>query len=72
MDKLHKNQQKVFEAASEQLEKYSWYNGTCMNDFPTEEDCKQNFNDCVAQVVMETMYWDAPRAGRCSLGFNHD
>jgi hypothetical protein len=53
-------QDKVFNAAKKRLEKFNWYKGICLNDFPNDSDIKEDFEDAVTQVMMETAYWDAP------------
>lgn len=53
-------QETVFEAAKAKLESEPWFQGVCIDDFPTDDDIRENFQWSVIQVEMQTAYWDAP------------
>lgn len=57
---LSESQQKVFDSARQKLKDKKWFRGICLDNFPDEQDCKDNFDDCVAQVCFETEMWDDP------------
>jgi len=57
---LTKLQQKVFDEVEKNLKQYSWFSGVCIDNFPTDERIKKDFEECVDDVMMETAYWDAP------------
>lgn len=56
-------QNKVVKAAKERIKNKPWYKGICCDalDGMTDEvinDC--GFNDCVGELVLDTMFWDCP------------
>lgn len=53
-------QKRVKDAAEAQLQDKAWFKGICLDNFPTDDEAKENFEDAVAQVVVETKYWDNP------------
>lgn len=58
--KLKENQTKVFKEAKKRLSKYNWFKGVCLDNFPEENDCANNFIDCVNSVILETEMYDNP------------
>lgn len=37
-----------------------WFQGVCLNEFPTDAEIQEDFDGAVQQVCMTTAYWDAP------------
>ena len=57
-------QQAVFQAARKLLKREPWYQGVCLDNFPTEEECHADFDRSVERVFEETRYWDGyPKRG---------
>ncbi len=62
-------QTKVFNEAKRRLEKQPWFRGVvCLDNFPSHEECVNNFEDAVVSVEMETTMWDAPQGIFTKLG----
>jgi hypothetical protein len=59
MSNFTPKQQRVFDTAKARLEKESWYNGVCCDNFPTDQEIDEDFEGAVVSVVMETERWDA-------------
>jgi len=57
---LTKAQKDVMEKVRENLQDRPWFSGVCCDNFPTDKVCRENFDEAVTQVEMETAYWDAP------------
>lgn len=54
-------QQKVFDLAKARMQDQEWFEGVCLNNFPTDDMIvKEGIEDCVDMVVIETEYWDNP------------
>lgn len=58
--RLTKRQIRVFSHAKRWLKKKSWYRGVCMDNFPTDEEIKNDFRTSVFRVIVETQSWDNP------------
>lgn len=54
------NREKVVEEAKRRIRGESWFKGVCVNHIPNEQDCEDNFEHCVNQVILETEMWDNP------------
>jgi hypothetical protein len=52
-------QQKVSDAAKEQLKEYKWFRGVCVNDFPSDQQISEDFEGAVTEVAMTTAMWDS-------------
>ena len=51
-------QEKVFQEAKKRLQDKEWFQGVCMDCFPSDKEIQENFEDAVQAVVCETSYWD--------------
>lgn len=61
MTTLTEAQQKVVQEAQRRIARNPWYNGLCIDELPTDKDCKENFADAVETLVGGTEIWDAPQ-----------
>lgn len=57
---LTESQQKVFNAAKKRLARKPWYRGVCCDDFPSDKECRENPEDAITAVEMQTALFDAP------------
>ena len=56
-----KKQQIVLKIAKEKLEKEDWFDGVCLDNFPTDQDIERDgIESCAESVYYETALWDAP------------
>ena len=56
---LTRLQRDVRNKASRRLKSKKWYNGVCLDNFPTDSDIKRDgVSDCVDRVCLETELWD--------------
>jgi hypothetical protein len=54
---------RAIRAAREQLKKYSWYCGVCVDSLSSGRKYEEaDFNDIVDELIMDTIYWDAPKS----------
>ena len=60
LDNLTDAQRKVYEEAKKRLQTKDWFCGVCLDDFPTDKMCIEDFEGSVVQVELGTAYWDAP------------
>lgn len=58
-------QQEAVNLAKEKLKDKPWFEGVCIDNLPTEEECKENLEDAVNSIVFETCMWDAPDFMEC-------
>lgn len=57
---MTERQQKVIAVVKDKLKKYEWFQGVCLNDFPTDAEIDEDFEEAVERVIEETLYWDSP------------
>ena len=55
---LSELQRKVFDAVIVWGDTKPWFRGVCMNNFPTDDYIKDNFDGAVSGVCLETAMWD--------------
>lgn len=54
------SQNKVFNEALKRLESEKWFRGVCCDNFPDDNECKEDFENAVKSVMFETAMWDDP------------
>jgi hypothetical protein len=57
---MTESQNRVFEEAKKRLKKKKWYRGVCMDNFPSDKVCRDDFEGAVNDVTCETAMWDDP------------
>lgn len=57
---LGRNQKLVFDAVEERLKPKAWFRGVCLNNFPSEDECVDDFQGSVSLVEFETAMYDDP------------
>lgn len=57
---LSEKQEAVRKKVEAELSQYYWFNKVCLDDFPTDEEIDENFQEAVDTVGIQTAYWDAP------------
>ena len=55
-----KRQKAVIAKARRYLKAKPWYSGVCVDNLPSEQDCKKDPRAAVLSIIMETEYWDGP------------
>lgn len=65
---LTRRQDAVFRKAKRILKRKPWYRGVCLDNFPSEQTCKDKPRQAINSVMMETEYWDAPNMGLGGTG----
>lgn len=53
-------QEKVFLEAQIRLSVKPWYSGVCFDQFPSDRECQEDFEDAVSYVMVTTAMWDDP------------
>lgn len=53
-------QQEVLTKVKEILSSEDWFVGVCLDNFPSDDECRNNFDDAVKSVCFETAMWDDP------------
>lgn len=53
-------QNKVFNEAKARLSRKAWYKGVCADHFPDDQQCANEFERAVSNVIWETAQWDDP------------
>jgi hypothetical protein len=58
-DNLTISQKKAIQAAKWRMAEYSWFKGqVCMDNLPSDEECKKDFNGAVLEICIETAFWE--------------
>lgn len=52
---------RVFNEAKRRLKNETWYRGVCCDNFPTHQECVDDFEQAVRSVIGETALWDDDR-----------
>jgi hypothetical protein len=60
LESLSPAQKAVFDEAKAQMRPHAWYTGVCIDNFPSNSECVNNFKEAVDSVVANTALWDAP------------
>jgi hypothetical protein len=57
---MTESQNKVFEEAKKRLKKKKWFRGICVDNLPSDKDCRDDFEGAVSELIFETAMWDNP------------
>lgn len=50
----------LHEAVRVRLEGMKWFAGVFLDDFPSDEEIRLDYQGCIAQAMLETAMWDDP------------
>jgi hypothetical protein len=63
MPHLSELQQRAVTAARARLQGKPWFSGVCLDNMPSDNEIREDFEGAVTQLAIDTAYWDAPKHG---------